>query len=683
MALGDDVPGGRHPYGSWPSPISIDEVLIAGVGLDAVACDGHDVVWLETRPEEDGRSTVVRRRGEVAEELTPAPATVRSRVNEYGGGAFDYRDGWLLWCDDRRRQLMVRTPDGDVRPVTEESSERWFGGVRVHPDTGWVTAVCEDHTGAGEARTSIVALALDGTTSARPVTLAEGSDFYACVEVGPGHRIAWMEWDHPAMPWDTTRVMTGRLELPGTDSAGAAVPRVVDVRCVDAGSAAGEVSCEYPVFAPDGRLIWMSDRDGYWQPWILGERPEPLTRVPADHAGPLWQLGNDVMAFPADDLLVTTRIVGGLQQIVAIPLDASGPERAVVDPARALVDPERVLVDAARVLVDAASVRSLAGSEGVVWACVDFVDRPSALIRIDPAAGAWDAARAAAASGPDPSAVSRPVQVTAQGPCGPVYAWHYPPRLEGVSAPEGEFPPLIVRTHGGPTAMAGPGLDLTTQYWTSRGIGVVFVNYSGSTGYGRAYRDRLRDRWGVVDVQDCVAVVEALVDRGLADPARVAIAGGSAGGYTTLQALVSTDVFAAGMSRYGIGDLETLARDTHKFESRYLDGLIGPWPEARSTYLERSPIHHLDRLRTPMLILQGLADAVVPPSQAHEMADAVRARHLPVAVVLFEGEGHGFRRLDSRRRALESELGFLSQLFGFTPADPIPHLPIENLPTEG
>lgn len=644
-------------YGSWPSPLSIDDVLTSGVGLRTLIGDGESVCWLETLPDEDGRTTLVRHHRGTTKELTPTPINVRSRVMEYGGGAYDVRDGWAVYVDDSTRAVHVldpRTSDPQRRrrPITPECSDLRFGGVRIHPTRGLVTAIRENHGLDGEPVTEIVALRLDADQPERGVVLVSGADFYACAELSDDGRLAWIEWNHPHMPWDQTSLRVGGL---GGDLR---VTGVIDV------VAEPDVSATYPRFTADGRLVFFGDQSGFWTPQVFDDtQVRSLTSADADHVGPLWILDHDTLTVMGTEVVVA-RFVDGRRQLVALPLDGSGAERLIGAPV--------------------AGVGSLAVADGALWALLEPDDRDAEVVRIDLTGQRTPprttVVRVASAVAPDPASVSRPEAITVAGRFGDVHAWFYPPASATHTGPDGELPPLVVRSHGGPTSMATSSYYPSIQFFTSRGVAVLDVNYSGSTGFGRAYRNRLRGAWGIADVADCVAFVRSLVAEGRVDADRVAITGGSAGGYTTLQALVTSDVFSAGISRYGIGDLEVLATDTHKFESRYLDSLIGPYPADQAVYVERSPIHHVDRLSTPMLILQGLDDHVVPPNQAQSMADAVRAKGLPVALVLFEGEGHGFRTLAARRRALQAELGFLGRLFGFSPADPLPALTIENLP---
>lgn len=636
-----------RPCGSWPSPITIDAMLSAGTGLSGAVVDGDDVYWLENRPADDGRTVLVRHRpGGEPEVLTPAPANVRGRVQEYGGGTVGASDGIVAWCNDEDASVHV-IEDGVDRRLSPSDRHYAFGDLMVVPRHRVVLAVREDQHGDGEAVTELVALDLDGDNADGGRVLVGGADFYAHPALSDDDRLAWVEWSHPDMPWDATRLMVGRF----TGEA------VTDVQQVAGGA---EVSVEHPVWAGD-QLVHLSDETGFWNPWAWdGTARRQLVEMPNDFCRPLWVLGNAAHAAVDDHTLAM----------------------ACYDDARARIALVH-LGDGSMVWLDGtfADVDSIAAGPAGVVAVVEHDDRHAQVLRLDVTAGGLVATplREAAEVQPDPAWVSRPESIWFDGEHGRSQAWYYPPTNPDCSVPDGELPPVIVNTHGGPTAMAPSDYRAAFQFWTSRGFAIVDVNYSGSAGFGREYRNRLRGAWGVADIDDCRDAVAEVVRRGLADPERVVIRGGSAGGYTTLQALVSTDIFAAGVSSYGIGDLEMLVGDTHKFESRYPYSLVGPYPEAKDVYVERSPIHHVDRLSSPMLILQGLDDKVVPPNQAVAMADAVRAKHLAVALVMFEGEGHGFRRNATRRAVVEHQLSFFSQLFGFTPADEVPHLEVENL----
>ncbi|MEL4504399.1 prolyl oligopeptidase family serine peptidase [Luteococcus sp. H138] len=638
------------PCGSWPSPISIDAMLASGVGLGAVGVDGQDVYWLESRPEEDGRTTLVRRRGDQTSEITPAPANVRGRVQEYGGGTWQARDQIIAWVNDEDRAVHLVEHDQD-RAITPCDKRVCFGDLRVVPQHRMVIAVREDHREEtvdthGEVETSIVVLQMDHPNEDFGTVLVRGSDFYVHPTLGADDRLAWVEWSHPNMPWDGSRLMVGRLEGDA----------VMDAEQVAGGE---QISTVHPSWAGDGTLHFLSDESGFWNPWSWnGDSLRQVLSAESDFCRPVWVLGSDEYALVDDHTLLLRGYVDGAAQLSVLDV-RTGKHRELGD---RMADVDAVAIGAAG-----------------AFAVVRHADRETEVAQVDLTTGQLSTVRAGAEQEPDPAWVSRAESMWFEGRHGLSQTWYYPPTNPGCSPVHGELPPVIVNTHGGPTGMAPAGYNTGFQFWTSRGFAVLDVNYSGSAGFGRAYRNRLQGQWGVADVNDAIDAVKAVVERGLADPKRVVIQGGSAGGYTTLQALVSSDVFAAGVSRYGIGDLETLVTDTHKFESRYPLGLVSPYPEARELYLERSPIHHVGRLSSPMLILQGLDDKVVPPNQAESMADAVRAKQLPVALIMFEGEGHGFRKQSTRRSVVEAQLSFFSQLFGFTPADDVPVLEIENL----
>ncbi len=645
------------PYGSWSSPVGLDDLTVGSTGLAAVRVDGDDLLWLESRPDQGGRVSLWRRpfEGGAAVELTPEPVNVRTRVNEYGGGEYGVAGGVVVHSDLANGRLWRRDTDGTVTALTAEGP-CWYGDPAVHPERGVVVAVREDHREAalaehGEAVTTLVAVPLDGSAAGdldAVTVLASGADFYSTPQLSADGRLAWTEWDHPNMPWDSTRVRVAPFSPDGLG----------EVTTLAGGPGESAVAPRWL----DDDLVVVSDRTGFWNLYLAdGTSLRALHETEAELAGPQWVLGQSPYAvLPGRRLLCEPPGPDGSAGTVLSVLDVdSGALTPVAEPG--------------------AGTASMAAGPGGVVAVLTAADRPAELATLGPD-GAWTTVRTSTTSRLDPALVSRAREVTWPGEDGEVHGWYYPPTNPGFSAPEGERPPLFTLSHGGPTSQAQPTFALATQFWTSRGFAVLDVNYGGSTGYGRPYRERLKPRWGIVDVADCANGALAMVDQGLADRARLVVKGGSAGGYTTLRALTATDVFTAGISSYGIGDLEILARDTHKFESRYLDGLVGPYPEARDVYVERSPIHHVDRLSAPILLLQGLDDLVVPPNQAEAMADAARAKGLPVALLLFEGEGHGFRRSETIVASYEAQLSFLAQVFGFTPADDVPLLPVENLP---
>ncbi|GAB3821333.1 S9 family peptidase [Tessaracoccus terricola] len=608
--------------------ISLDDALTGTDSIRQVRATEAGVHWLASIATQDNRTTVRRFRDGEVTDLTPE-ANVRSRVMEYGGGAYDAADDLVVWVDDLTKQVWLL--DGDARRPFTPSQERFrFGGLHLVPERRIVVAVREDHDATPEPRTEIVALHLDGDNADGGRVLVTGADFYAGPAV-KGHRLAWFQWMHPNMSWDSAEVMLGSLDDPA------------DMQVVAGGNG---VSAQHPLWLQSA-LAWTSDETGHWN-WYHGNQERHVSfAVERDCDIPTWVLDAPPACIVNDDLVATVEIADGAGALTLWQPSTGG---------------------VTRLLPGTSFIESISSIDEHIYVIAAWAKRPQTLVHISP-----DGQVSEIVGGeplPDPVA---PQARWADGEAGPVHSWFY--------APEGaENPPLLVKTHGGPTSAARSDYDREIQFWVSRGFALLDVNYSGSTGFGRAYRDRLKHRWGLLDVSDVVAAVGEVTAAGLADADRVAIMGGSAGGYTTLQSLVTTDVFAAGMSSYGIGDLRTLATDTHKAESRYPDSLVGPWPEAEQTYLERSPITQLENLSTPMLILQGMDDKVVPPNQAFDMAEAVRAKGQPLALVTFEGEGHGFRSMAARRTALESKVSFLQQVFGMEHSDDVPVLEIENLP---
>lgn len=640
------------PFGSWGSPIGLDDVLASGVTVRELGSDGHRALWLESRPAEGSRMTLLRRDGDSVSELTPAPADVRAQVNEYGGGSWAACEEAVVWYDAAAHQVFGLAEGASPVPLTPVGPQVRYAAFAPCPGLGLVLAVREDHTGPGEARTCLVALGWPGDEPGPGTVLASGHDFYADPAVRADGACAWVQWDHPAMPWDASQLVVARL-----DTAGG--PHLVDVRVLVDGTApdpADGVAVQHPLWAPDGQLLFMSDRSGAWnsQRWAGGQaRPEPVLAEDHDMDLPVWQLARHPCAVH-DGRLWLARYVDGAAELIACPLPGGRPE-----PLGRVADLEQIVTT----------------DEGVL-ALVHRPDGPPAIVVVSEALRTVHCPGAA----PDPAltSVGQPLHID-KNRHGPFQCLLWAPRNPRFRAPEGTLPPLIVTVHGGPTGMAVNDFSIATQFWTSRGFAVMAVNYSGSAGSGRAFRERLRGQWGLADVDDCVDAARHAVDHGLADPRRVVITGGSAGGFTVLRALEGSDLFAAGVSRYGVADLLALQGETHKFEAHYIDGLLGPWPQARARYEERSPIRHLDELDTPMLILQGLEDPVVPPSQSQELAAALSSKGLPVALVTFEGEGHGFRHPATRRRALECELSFYAQLFDLAPSDGAAPLPVENL----
>jgi dipeptidyl aminopeptidase/acylaminoacyl peptidase len=639
------------PYGSWPSPIEAATVARAGrrLGFPAIAADGA-VWWAEGRPDEGGRVVLMRRPpGAETEAVTPEGTNVRTRVHEYGGGAWCLVAADLFVFVDFADQRLYRQRPGEapvaISPEPSRPGALRYADMRPTPDGGGIVCVRErDREGEEEPVNEVVLLALDG--GGEPRVLAGGRDFYSFPRVSPdGAWLAWTCWDHPNMPWDGTELWVAPLADSGEE------------RLVAGGA---EESVFQPEWGPEGRLHFVSDRDGWWNLYsarepgaeLSGEEGAlvQLTEEEADFAHPQWLFGGATYAFLESGAIVLVRCAGGEESLALLrpggwePTDLGLPFTSFGYP-----------------------VLSARG-ESVAFAAAG-PESETAVVLLDVGSGESEVVRDSSEAPVDPAYISRPRPVefpTGEGEV--AYGFYYPPANPGFSAPEGELPPLIVESHGGPTSHTTPALSREFLYWTSRGIGVVDVNYRGSSGYGREYRNKLRGAWGVVDTEDCVNAATHLAARGEADGARLAIRGGSAGGYATLCALTFHDAFAAGASYYGVADAEALARDTHKFESRYLDRLIGPYPERADLYRERSPINHVERLRSPVILFQGLEDEVVPPNQAETMAAALKRNGVPYAYLPFAGEQHGFRKAETNIRCLEAELYFYGRIMGFEPA---------------
>jgi len=646
-----------QPFGSWPSEITAESLTEGALGLGEIAYDGSDLYWAQARPTEGGRVSLWRRSGKPGSErdteLTPAPYNVRSRVHEYGGGAFAAAGGMAVFSNfsDNLLYLVSDRIGTGPRQLTTDSALR-YAALRIYPDRGLIIAVREDHRDADrEPVNTVVARRIGDGPGVNDVVLCAGADFYASPELSSDGRLAWVEWDHPNMPWDSTRLLVA--ELPDDLSS---VTAPLESHLVAGGE--GE-SVAVPRWFGDGSLIFVSDRTDWWNLYQYdGGRVTALHPQEAEFAPPQWSLGSQPYAVLDDDHLACTWNVGNREHLGILTLSSG---------------------DLGELDLGATEFGTLTVGDGRIATQASYLDRPTELITIEIASGRTTVVRRSQETGIDPELISEPVEVSWDSDQGPVHGWFYPPRHGDLAGDAGELPPMITLSHGGPTSGSAPHFNPSVLFWTSRGIAVLDVNYGGSTGYGRRYRERLRGNWGIVDVADCAAGASAMADQGRADRNRLAIMGGSAGGYTTLRALTASKVFTAGMSLFGIGDITALATDTHKFESRYMDSLVGPYPEAADVYIDRSPIHHVDQLTAPILLLQGTEDKVVPPNQAETFAAAAHEKGLPVALIMYEGEGHGFRRSENIINSVQARLAFLGRVFGFTPADDLPELKIENL----
>ncbi len=630
------------PYGTWSSPISAEMLVEQAIGVQEVATGPGRIAWCETRPAEQGRYVVVELdSGGTSVERTPPGFSSRTRVHEYGGRCWTFAGDDLIssnWADQR----LWRFPAGGGDPVALTAEPATPSSVRfadpvVTPDGRFVICVRERHSAAG-VDNDLAAVPLDAT--GEPVVLAAGHDFFAAPAVSPdGTRLGWRCWDHPEMPWDATECWVAQL---GADAT-LGTPEL-------AAGSNGE-AVQQPRFSPDGALHWVSDPTGWWNLYREGEALCPME---AEVGEPGWVFGISTYCFLADGTPVVSWHGPG------------GSGIGVVGDGR--VTP---------LATPWTGFGYLAGDGDGVAAVASSPTEAPAVVRVG-RDGTCDVLHRSREPELPHGTVSVAEHIrfpTAGGE--EAWAWFYRPANADFAGPPGERPPLVVRTHGGPTSAARPSLSLDLQYWTSRGFAVVDVDYRGSTGYGRAYRNRLRGNWGIFDVEDVAAAAAWLAERGEVDADRCVIRGGSAGGYTTLAALAFTDAFAAGASYFGVADLGALARDTHKFESRYLDRLIGPWPEAEATYRARSALYNLDRFDRPLILLQGLEDRVVPPAQSEAIFEAVRGKGVPVAYLPFPGEQHGFRRAETIVAATRAELSFYGLVLGFTP-DGAMDLAVEN-----
>ncbi len=651
------MPGPRvAPYGSWGSPISSDVIVRGVVGLAEVVTDGRDVYWLESRPGEGGRNVVVLLTPDGrTEDVTPRPFNARTRVHEYGGGGFVVDRGTVYFSNFADQRIYRRVPGGEPAMLTPETGRRYADMV-VDRDRRRLIAVREEHAGH-EPVNEIVGVDLE---SGEERALVSGNEFYSSPRLSPdGRRLVWLTWNHPNMPWDGTELMVCDL---GADGLPENVERVAGGR---------DESIFQPEWSPEGTLYFVSDRTGWWNIYRWREgRVEPLCEREAEFGLPQWVFGMSTYAFVSPERIVCSYAERGSSHLAILDTE-TGELEPLETPYSSIA-----YVRAGEALGDAPGEASSSrvvfrGSSPTEAACI---------VRLDPSTGVREVLRRSGDLEIDPGYLSVPEPVEFPTENGQTaHAFFYPPKNRDYAAPAGELPPLLVMSHGGPTAATSAAFDPKIQYWTSRGIAVLDVNYGGSTGYGREYRRRLEGTWGVVDVEDCANGAAYLAERRLVDGGRLMITGGSAGGYTTLCALAFKDTFAAGASHFGVSDVEALARETHKFESRYLDRLIGPYPGRADLYLERSPIHSAERLSCPVIFFQGLEDEVVPKEQAETMFEALRTKGLPVSYVPFEGEQHGFRRAENIKRALDGELYFYSRVFGFELADPVEPVPTENL----
>ena len=652
------------PHGGWHSSISASDVAQTATRPGDLIVDGLDVYVSESRPKEAGRAAIVKllpaRPLPPPEEVLPPPFSARSRVHEYGGGAFSARGGSLVFVNDSDQALYLRGPGERPRRLSPllNGGQRRFAEPVIDALRERVLCVVEEHSGSGREPENSIAAVGFGSRTGRFDVLFSGQHFYSSLRLSPdGKRLAWLSWRHPRMPWDGTELWLVELD-------GRGLPRVPER------VAGGPTESVFqPEWDAHGGLFFVSDQSGYWNLYRRdASGTKPLCPRPADFGVPQWVFGlSTYCLLPDGDLLCcltengTWRLARrshttGDLRVLDLPYTEYGSLRAAPGGAVLLAASPTASTTLMHFDIQTEQLSSLRGF------------------------GAWAAASDASPSEGSGARFSQPVAIEyPTGDGARAHGLFYPPLNPDYQGPSDERPPLLVRCHGGPTSQATTGLSLRTQYWTSRGFALLEVNYRGSSGYGRAYRDALRGQWGVAEVEDCIAGALYLAHRGLVDRSRLCISGGSAGGYTALMALTLHDVFAAGAIYYGVSDLSALARDTHKFESRYLDGLVGPYPEMKALYTQRSPLFHMDRLRRPVAFFHGAQDKVTPPNQATAIVAAIDRKGLPVAFLSFPEEGHGFRHAETIRRTLDGEYYFYCRIFGITPLSAPEAIEIRNL----
>ncbi len=634
------------PYGSWESPITADLIVTDAVRFFGVQESRGSVYFLEQRPQEKGRTALVRLKNGKFEEVLPLPFNARSRVHEYGGGSVLIAGDAIYFSNDSDQQLYKVNRDGSILPLTEEKNARFADGT-YDPHRNLLYYVMEVH-GEKEGDVGNYLAAID-PKNGNVVRIAEGADFYSSPRVSPdGRYLAYIDWNLPYLPWEESKLHVAELNGDGTLSN----DRIVAGRKNE--------SVGQPSWGPDGLLYFICDRSGWWNLYREKEgKVEPLCPMEAEFYSPQWNFGETTYCFWGDKKIVCAYSQLGYDYLAEIPINGGKAKP----------------LNAPFLTIDNLSI-----SGDTLYFIGGGPALPAALIEYNLKSGKTETIKKSREISIDPGYFSSPVQVefpTTNGMT--AHAFYYAPKNPKFRAPEKELPPLVVLAHGGPTAQASPILNLSTQYYTSRGIAVIDVNYGGSSGYGRAYRDRLNGNWGVVDVDDCVHAAEFLVKSKLADKKRLAIQGGSAGGYTTLAALTFRNVFGAGASFFGVSDIDAMANFTHKFELKYFDQLVGPYPAEKALYIERSPLYHADQIHSPVIFLQGNEDKIVPPEQSEKMYQSLLKRGIPTAYILFENEQHGFRQAANIKRSIEATAYFYSKIFKFSLADKIEPVQIENL----
>lgn len=625
------------PHGSWESPITSSMIVESSIKFGDIILDETGLYWNEMRPEEQGRSVIVQWKNGKYQTVLKAPYNARSRVHEYGGASFTVHNGTIYFSNFSDQKLYRLDLQGNVHPITTEKNKRYANPV-YDPKRNVIYAIEEEHRSEHDVINRLVKI---GT---KIEVIAEGEDFYSMPVLHPNKtHLAFLSWNHPNMPWDGTNLCVGKLNEHGTLS---------EIKTIAGGKSE---SIFQPMWSKEGILYYVSDRSGWWN--IYQEDGECLYLMEGEFGQPLWIFGMENYGFLEGGRIATIYTVKGTDFL------------GIIDPktkSLETIDLPFTSYNSFKIVGNLLYFTAASPNDLQILACYDIDHKKLQCIRKSKELTL------------DPNYISLPETIefpTEKGKT--AYGFFYPPKNKNYQGTD--TPPLIVKSHGGPSAKTNPVLNLEIQFWTSRGFAYFDVNYGGSTGYGRKYRERLKGNWGIVDVDDCVNGALYLVKEGKVDKNRMSIKGGSAGGYTVLAALTYRDVFKAGASYYGVSDLEALANDTHKFEARYLEGLIGPYPNEKKRYQDLSPIYHTEKLSSPIIFLQGGEDKVVPPSQSEMMFEALNKKQIPVAYVLFEKEQHGFRMAENIKKALDSELYFYGKIFGFTPSDDLEPIIIHNL----
>ena len=635
-------------FGSWKSPITSDLIVSRTIGIGSILVNHDNIFWLEKRPQEQGRNLIagIFNQREF-KNLTPSPLSVRSKIHEYGGGAYTVEKNTIYFSNFQDGRIYQQVIGTQPHPLTNEQFQR-YGDIVVDQERNRLICVCEAHSFDGEPQNSIININI---STGRIWNLIQGEDFYSSPRLSPdGKHLAWLSWNHPNMPWDSSYLWLAKLDEDGSVSE----PELI------AGGQTESI-CE-PKWGQDGTLYFSSDRTNWWNLYRrrIDGKVEILHQMSAEFGYPHWVFGLSTYALIGNEQLICAYSSDGCWHLGIINLKTR--EFQAIKTRYTNISDLQASDSGFAVFIGGSPTETTAVIKLDLVTKQETILKREGDLQIDPGYLSL------------PEAIAFPTSDNLTA-----HAWYYPPQNQDFIAPSTELPPLVVKSHGGPTAAASVDLNLRIQYWTSRGFGYLDVNYGGSIGYGREYRQRLDGKWGIVDVDDCVNAAKYLVAQGKVDGDRLVITGSSAGGYTTLAALTFTNTFKAGASYYGVSDLEILAKDTHKFESRYLDGLVGKYPAEKTIYQKRSPIHHLEQLNCPVIFFQGLKDKVVPPNQAEIMFQAIKRQGLPVAYISFEEEGHGFRIAENIKQALDSEFYFYAQIFGFQPADPLEPIEIINL----